>query len=33
MKSYSDKIHKAGLGYAYTEKLKTLSISEDIDKK
>lgn len=29
MKSYSDKIHKAGLGHAYTEKIK----SEDIDKK
>lgn len=31
MKSYSDKIHKAGLGYAYTEKLKIRRYRQKVD--
>lgn len=31
MKSYSDKIHKAGLGHAYTEKIKVRRHRQEVD--
>ena len=31
IKSYSDKIHKAGLGHAYTEKIKIRRHRQKVD--